>query len=227
VPVEIQYTDKAPVTTNASRLVYASRDESRPPTPAPTPDPSLTPAQAIQRVHKAATVVDDKKGGSMDPIKLREACGLKSDATDEEVQAAIAAAGLVPAPVPTPVPDPAPVPAPVPVAASGSGVVTVDESILKTLQESARRGDMAFAEMQKNRRDEVIRAAIEDGKFAPSRKTDFERLWDADPTGTEATIGGLAKNLVPVNASGYAGTESFETDTAFYGLYPEKRPTNV
>jgi hypothetical protein len=113
------------------------------------------------------------------------------------------------------------------VAASGSGVVTVDESILKTLQESARRGDLAFAEMQKNRRDSVISAAIEAGKFAPSRKGDFERLWKADPTGTEATIDGLAPGLVPIHASGYAGTESFETDTAFYGLYPEKRPSNV
>jgi hypothetical protein len=62
--------------------------------PAPSaPTPTITPSE----------------GGSMDPKKLREALGLKEDATDAEVVAKLAE-GLG-TPTPTPAPAPAPTPA--------------------------------------------------------------------------------------------------------------------
>jgi Mu-like prophage I protein len=167
----------------------------------------------------------------MDPVRIREALGLSPDATDEEVLTA-AAGRRQEAESTTPTPTEQPTTEPVtasngaqsPVAASGVGVVAVDQSVLAELQRQAQRGEEAYAAMQANRRDEVIAAAIREGKFAPSRKTHWEALWKADPVGTENQILDLAPNLVPVHASGYPGDETYQEQEKYYTLYPEERP---
>lgn len=236
VPVEIEYVDKpggAGTTAQASagsRIVYASRDESRPATPdnktpvkaAPKP---VTPAEAAKRVHGAPIKAAEpgRESGNMDPAKLREALGLSADASDEDVIAAAAALRQAPAPSPEPTPDPSPAPA-APIAA-GAGVVVLDQSVVSAMQKDAELGRHAYEQMRKNERDAVIASAISAGKFAPNRKEHWEKLWDADPDGTRAQIENLAENLIPLAASGYQGdADTYAENETYFGLYPEARP---
>lgn len=227
IPVEIEYVDApqepAPATTAASaRIVYASREESRPKTkPERKVEPNLPPADAIKRVHAASNGKTEQEGtsGEMDPIKIREALGLAADASDDEV---LAAATALRQPEPSPEPPNASTPAPV--AASGNGVVVLDQSIVNAMQEDAKRGREAYENMRKNERDSIIASAISDGKFAPSRKEAWEKLWDADPDGTREQIKNLTPGLVPLQASGYPGNETHQETETYFGLYPEDRP---
>jgi hypothetical protein len=184
---------------------------------------------AIEQIHRAANQPNSKKEGTgMDPGRLREALELPADATDQDVTTALVAAGFG-APAQVTDPDSGPAPAPVPVAAGAQlpeGVMAIDMAVVRGLQEQAAKGEAAFREIQKSRRDGTISAAIQDGRFPPSRKEHWERLWDADPEGTEKQINQLAKGLVPIQASGYPGTETFEQDQNYYAMYPEERPSN-
>lgn len=220
IPVEVEYVDAK--TTAASRMVYASKDESRQGFSPSRVEKELPPAKAIQRVHQAAKAAN-KGGTGMDPVQLREALGLAPDASDEDVQTAFASA------IPTPTPPTAPAQpvtasTPTPAGAIPEGTMLLDSTVVRRLQEGAAKGIAAMAAIQKNTRDTVIAAAIQDGKFPPSRKEHYELMWDGDPVGTEAHIKRLAAGVIPLEASGYAGTETYEDDQRYYGLYPEERP---
>ena len=218
VPVEIEYVD-APATAAASRMVYASKDESRQGFKPARVEKDLPPAKAIDRVHKASTKDDDKGGTGMDPVKLKEALGLAPDASDDDVRTALAAA--LPTPTP-PAPEmEKPISGPIP-----EGTMMLDASVVRKLQEGAAQGVAAMAAIQKNTRDTVIAAAIADGKFPPSRREHYELMWDGDPVGTETHIKRLAAGVIPLQASGYAGTETYEEDQRYYGLYPEDIPAD-
>lgn len=224
VPVEVEYVD-TPATAAASRMVYASKDESRQGF-IPRVEKDLPPVKAIQRVHKASVQDDDKGGTGMDPVQLRVALGLAPEASDDDVRTAFAAAH----PTPTPVP---PTPAVQPVAAGAphtgalpEGSMVIDSSVVRKLQEDAAQGVQAMAEIQKNRRDTIIRAAIEAGKFPPARREHYELMWDGDPVGTENHIGIMAAGVIPLKASGYAGTETYEADQSYFALYPEDLPAD-
>jgi hypothetical protein len=235
IPVEIEYVDK-PEDANSgttaaasagSRIVYASRDESRPATagnkpPVQAAPKPVTPAEVAKRVHGAPIKAAEtgRESGEMDPAKIREALGLAADASDDDV---IAAATALRQPNTDPAPNSDPAPA-APVAA-GAGVVVLDQSVVTELQKQAERGNHAYEMMRKNERDSIISAAINDGKFAPGRREYWEKLWDADPDGTRTQIETLAKNLVPLAASGYAGAEGYEQDETYFAMYPEDRPT--
>lgn len=217
IPVEIEYVD-TPAKANASRIVYASREESRVVSPPVQVATDVPPVVAINRVHQAAKSAEGKEG-TMDPIKIRAALDLQPDASDDDVLAAIAAR-----PIPAPAP---PTPAPVPLAAGApipDGTIMLDSSIVRRLQEDAAKGVQAMAEIQKNRRDTVIASAIRDAKFPPARREHYELMWDGDPVGTEAHINRLAAGMVPLVAAGYQGTETFEDDQRYLALYPEDAP---
>jgi hypothetical protein len=216
IPVQVEYVDK-PSTAAASRIVYASKDESRPKAMTRKVEDKLPPKDAINRVAQASGV---QRGNEMDSAKIREALGLAADASDDDVLAAATALRQPPTP---PTPDPAPAPVEPLSIPEGSGVVAVDRSILAKLQESAKKGEAAYAEMQKSRRDAVISQAIECGKFAPARREHWEQLWDVDPVGTEKQIKDLSAGLVPLQASGYPGTETAEQDEQYYRLFPEDK----
>jgi hypothetical protein len=222
IPVEVEYVD-TPTTAAASRMVYASKDESRAGFTSRV-EKDLPPAKAIERVHKAATAAT-KGGTGMDPVQLREALGLAPDASDDDVSAAFATA--FPTNTPPVVQPPAPVAATAITGTLPEGTVMVDSSIIRRLQEDAQKGVQAMAEIQKSRRDNIIAAAITDGKFPPSRREHYELMWDGDPVGTETHIKTLAAGIIPLGtASGYAGTETFESDQTYFGLYPEDLPND-
>lgn len=159
----------------------------------------------------------------MDPVQLREALGLAPDASDDEVQAAFASALPTSAP-PAATPTPVTASTPTPIGSVPEGTMLLDSAVVKRLQEGAAKGIAAMAAIQKNTRDTVIAAAIQDGKFPPSRKEHYELMWDGDPVGTESHIKRMAAGVIPLEASGYAGTETYEDDQRYYGLYPEERP---
>jgi hypothetical protein len=224
IGVEIEYVDTPAVAASAGRLVYASRDESRasiPPVQQTAKD--IPPVAAINRVHAASTATR-KDGTGMDPVKLREALGLAADASDADVTAAaLTALNITPAPTTEPATDPTPATVPAAVAASTPGVMVLDTSVVAELQRQAARGEEAFKMMQTSRRDQTIARALELGKFAPARKAEWERLYDADPDGTEATIASLSPNLVPLQASGFPGTDTYQEDQTYYALFPESK----
>ena len=231
VQVKMVYQDTPAAASAGNVITYASKDISRSVPEKETPEPVKGPAKAalktapdkldaINQIHKASTT---EKGAGMDPGKIREALGLSPEASDDDVMAAITASKK-----PTPEPpktDPEPPKAStVDMTKLPEGVMVLDASVVKSLQAQAARGDAAFKEIQRSRRDDTIRAAIEQGKFPPAREEHWRKLWDADPEGTESQIKNLAAGLVPMAAAGYPGTDTFEGDMAYYGLYPEEKP---
>lgn len=154
----------------------------------------------------------------MDPAKIREALGLTADASDDEVKAALASAGLAaqPAPPETPLapetkPEPDRANMGIPVMTGAAGTMTIDATAWQDQQERIRTLEAQASRQRAAERDQVIDQAVADGKFAPARKEHWARLWDHDPDGTRTVIEGLAKNVVPVAEMGY-GSDAAEAD---------------
>jgi len=184
-----------------------------------------------------ADIPSDRIGGAVgqpDAAKLREALGLAADASDNEVKTVLASSGLVasqpePSPAPDPTPDPAPQPdpqpEPQPVTASssvgGPGTVVLASSVWEETQNTIKRLAAFVDETKRGERDQILASAVEQGKFYPSQKPHFARLWDADPDGTRQLIEGLTPNsALAVAAAGYADLEDKEFDREFAGLFP-------
>jgi len=179
----------------------------------------------------------DREGavGMPDAAKLREALGLAADASDDEVTAALASSGLgvsptePPKPAPDPVPQPAPAPAPAPepqmVAASAPvgvpGTIVLASSVWEETQKTIAKLSAFVDDTKRGERDQIIASAVEAGRFYPSQKAQFARLWDADPEGTRALIEGLTPNsALAVAASGYVDSDDKEFYKEFAGLFP-------
>ena len=77
-------------------------------------------------------------------------------------------------------------------ADADKGMVRVDAAQWDALQDAAKAGQEARTAQLTAHRDGVIMAAVRAGKFPPARKEHWEKLWAADPEGTEQTIGTLA-----------------------------------
>ena len=148
----------------------------------------------------------------MDPAKIREALGLSADASDEEVRTGLVAAGLVSEPTPEPQQQP------VTASATKPGTMTIDVAAWNEQQERIKRLEAADARRRVEQRDQVIASAVQEGKFPPARKAHWQRLWDADPEGTRVVIDGLARNVMPVMASGYDG-DADDLDNEYAALY--------
>jgi hypothetical protein len=186
--------------SSAVRLVASAPEDDE----AQPPQTSATEAEEPQK---------GADGMKPDPAKIREALGLSADASDEEVRAGLAEAGLVTA---------APEPTPVPVAAAAAkpGTMVIDTSAWDEQQDRIKKLEAADARRRVNERDQIIAKAVQDGKFPPARKDHWVRLWDVDPEGTRQVIDGLAKNVMPVMASGYAGDGAEDLDEEFAHLFP-------
>jgi hypothetical protein len=176
--------------------------------------PPDDPAQAPQApAPEAEEPTEGMEAGQMDPAKIREALGLPADASDDEARAAFDDAFAVKAePEPEPVQaslfdDKAPTktaPKKGPAPAEGSWM-RVEASAWEAAQDRIRRLEAQAQRQRDGERDQIIAKAVQDGKFAPARREHWVRLWDADPEGTREVIDGLARNVIPVMASGYAG----------------------
>lgn len=239
VPVVIRYDDAVaatappPVVTGRS-VRYASRQESR---PAPTTAQRMAEVAAAAAKTKktspaasAAGAAPQAKGAGMDPAKLREGLGLAPDASDEDVTAAMQAtlqASGTPA-IPSTAPASVVAPAVEPVAATApggavprvAGTMVIDASAWDEQQARIKALEADAARRARDERDQVIAAAVADGKFAPARKEHWVRLWDADPEGTRQVIAGLTRNVIPVTALGFADEGDAGIDEEFAHLFP-------
>jgi len=174
------------------------------------------------------------EGAGMYLAKYREVlAGLPDGASDDEVTAAIAAAGLVasqpepkPAPNPTRAAVPAPTPEPEPQLVSASSVTTpgtvlIASSVWEETQNTIKRLAAHVDQAKRDEADKVIASAVEQGKFTPAQKPHFAKLWLADPEGTKALIEGLTPNsALAIAASGYADLDDKEFDREYAGLFP-------
>jgi hypothetical protein len=242
VPVIVRYDDAAQSAAAAAgaqggrRIRFASRTESR---PAPTASEAAQQIAAAAKKNPpaaAAGVTPSEKGAGMDPAKIREALGLGPDASDDEVRTAWASTNLAAAP-PSPSTEPtsappapaadAPTSQPDLVAASKKavGTMTIDASAWDEREQRIKRLEADAAKRAREERDQVIAEAVKDGKFAPARKDHWVRLWDADPEGTRQVIAGLTKNVIPVEAIGFAGGDDEDFDQEFASLFPPAATT--
>lgn len=213
-------------------FAYAGRDKAPPPRPAanvggmPTPHGPTPPGPT-----SAGRSTNPQKGAGMDPArlaKLREAYDLPADAPEADVLAKMAADVPAPAPATQPPPESGgggarddALPPKVTAPSAGSDAVLMDPAHLRQLQAQAARGDEAFRKMREAECDTVISQAIKDGKFPPSREEHYRLRWATDPDGTEDEIKRLAKNTIPVSASGYTGVgDETETDMVYNAMYP-------
>ena len=207
----------------AFAFAYAGRAAAPAPaiTRTPAPPAPISAAEAARRIHAASMSTNPKKEASVDAAKIREALGLSTDASDDEVKAALTTAGLGAQPTePDPEPNP---PAPAPAAhtrpAMAAGTMTVDVSAWQDREDRLKRLEAQAAKQRRDERDQVLAPAITQGKFAPARREHWARLWDADPEGTREVVSGLAKNVVPITEVGTAGDGS-EFDDEFRHFFP-------
>jgi ATP-dependent protease ClpP protease subunit len=222
----VEMKPKEPKARNTFDLTifnYAGRDAAPPPPRIQTQAPAAPPADPPPT----------QEGAGMDPAKLREALGLKADASDEDVTQAITAAGLVkaaapPADPPKPgdpptdkQPEPETLPPKVTVAGQGSDAILLDPVQFKSLQMEAAKGAEAYRKMKEAECDSVLAAAIDAGKFPKSRLDHYKLRWATDPDGTKDEVARLQPNAVPVNFTGYPGVgDETEADMIYQAMYP-------
>jgi len=187
-------------------------------TPAHPAGVSHVAAQAAARIHNAPV-----RGAGMNLAKYREAlAGLPDDASEEEIAAALAAAGLASEPVGESTQE---LDQRVAAAAAKGGLVTIDPAQLQEFRDAMVRASALTKRLETQDRDSTITDAIKMGKFPPARRQHYERYWDADPVGAKEVIASLAANLVPVTASGYdtdADRQDDELDREIARLSPPK-----
>lgn len=219
----------------------------------------LQSARPAQKTLANFQTKEESMGGvssDVDPVALRQALGLDDDATDEQVQQTLAAAGFVAPPgseapggapaseqpgtqahggqgqtdnqapgnagedpntgQPTVTPAPTDAPAgtvapPVSVAAGTPEVVHLDRSTYEQLLAGAQAGTRAEHRQQVGDRTEIINAAINAGKIAPSRRDFWLKKFEVDEEEARTLLtaavdkGGLSPGLIPVQERGHEG----------------------
>lgn len=157
----------------------------------------------------------ETKEAGMDPAKFREVLGLDDDISDDEVMEALVESGFV-APAD-------PVETPVAAAAEtvvASGTIRVDASAWQDREDRIKKLEASAQRARDGERDQIIATAVQEGKFPPARREHWVRLWNADPEGTRAVIATLARNVVPIAATGYSGEGDADLDEEFAHLFP-------
>ena len=213
VNVKRVYVDTPPevedeVVASRRPVVFASRKESR---------PGTRPAAGSQSP-TTGLVAGTQKGAGMDPAKLRDAFGLPADASDIEVQAAVAAAGLATAApaAPVPVED-----TPVPVAAS-----TTTEPWRVELEKTSSELALIKAERATERKTRVFDDAVKAGKITPAERPTWETRYDTAPeVVTEILAAKATGSAVPIAAAGYTGADPADDQgTEFDSLFSRPVP---
>jgi hypothetical protein len=202
-PVVEEYRDKVAAAKPRPVLAsYSSREEAR---RRAAPKASQTPP--------APAGGPEKKETGMDPVMLRESLGLAADASDIEVQAKLAAEGLIPksdtAPADPEVPKEDPpvepeAPKVEPEKPEGAGPDLLKEVSQLSGEIAAMRAREAKAE-----KDKFFAAAGSQGRIKPNEEKDLRAMYDEAPKATRAFIEARAiGSAVPVTEVGHADTGS-------------------
>ncbi|MEV1295786.1 head maturation protease, ClpP-related [Pseudonocardia sp. NPDC049635] len=87
------------------------------------------------------------------------------------------------------------------------GVVTIEAAALEQLQTDARAGRDALARQQRDDRERLVAAAVNDGRIPPARREAWVNMLAAD-SGAAETLASLPKGLVPVGEpTGHDGND--------------------
>lgn len=200
-------SDKAKAKFNLAAYAYAGRAHAPAPfLPAEPPENSET-----------------QEGPAMSDTlatKVRQRLGLSADADETAILAAL---NSTVAPDNDPAPDEPEPDAPVepdedepepdvpaepnkPAPETAPGTVTIDEGVLAELRRDALAGREARAQQMAEHRENLVNAAIRDGRISPARKGDWLNKLAKDP-GSESELASLATGLIPVDGPrGYTGS---------------------
>jgi len=146
---------------------------------------------------------------SIDMEKLRERLGLAEDATEEQINEALAAEPETPAEETeeTPEVEETPEETEEPAAVAASHGVTVDKEALSQLQSDAAAGREARQTQLSAEREGIVDGAVEAGKFPPSAAASYRQQLDKGgeiEAATRKFIEDLPENTVPVDELGVA-----------------------
>lgn len=216
----------------ASRVVFASRDESRPDVPAASPQPPAEPDGTNPESEE-----EDSLMASTLTSDIRSRLGLTEDADEAAVLAALDQRLKAGQPTPTDPPtDPAPEPAEPAVPAEPAPVEPVKELVnasagadllRQQYEEMSKELAVIKAARAADERTAYFDAVVKAGKITPAARATWEKRYDDAPAVIrdilDATADGAA---VPVHASGYTGspdTDGVDTEYASLeaALYPE------
>lgn len=91
------------------------------------------------------------------------------------------------------------------------GVVAIDASVLDYLRTRAEAGVRAEQRQQEDRRQQLVSAALRDGRIRSADRDRWLNNLKRDPEGTEATLAALEPGLVPVSERGHDQDGATET----------------
>lgn len=197
----------------ANRITFASRAESRPGTDPRTPTPVATSAIGSTEPTEEVSMFTDEQ-----LAELRTSLGIADENADGTTILAALTEALAERAEPS---EPT-----TPVVPDGS--VIVEEATLEELRVAASAGQEARNEQLRQRREQLVTAAISEGRIAPARREHWLSQLEADP-GAEQVLTSLAAGLVPVTpATGVTGSGEENADNADYdALFPDEKKAAV
>jgi hypothetical protein len=177
---------------DAFPYAYAGRQNA----PAPRIPARTTPAAAAAGPPNTETQ-ERSLAVAFSPEQLntmRQRLGLADDADETAIVAAFEARTAEPAQPPIPAP----------------GTVVLDEAQHADLLAAAADGRAARAQQLAERREQLVKAAITDGRIPPARKADWLAYLETspNPANAEADLANLKAGLVPLEESGYASKDT-------------------
>jgi len=184
----------------AARIIrFAARAGTAPAAQAAPDLPSSTEPGDPNRKENAVAYSDLTAG-------LRERLGVTdADASDETLLAALDQALEEQAESPA-----------APAASIPEGAVVMDAAALAELRENAALGAQARHEQERTRRDNIVDAALREGRIAASSRDSWRAQLDKDEEGITALLQSFPKNAVPVAEIGHSDTVN-SADDALYG----------
>lgn len=105
------------------------------------------------------------------------------------------------------------------------GTVTVDQQVWDDMQTRINRLEQIRASQERSNRERAVDDAIAAGKFAPSRREHWLRVYEADPEGTTNLLAGLTPGQVPTSDYGMPGVGDGPDllDAEFAHIFPAER----
>lgn len=209
IPVIVRYEDVSVAASASNTVRYASRGHSR--SDASTQPPATEPMESNthQMKEKAAMAAPDtvSTGGLLTRLGIAPDADIDENGILAALDEALAERAETP-----------------PVAASAEqssvpeGHIVVSQRVLDELRIQAAAGAEARAHQLREDRDRALASAVQDGRISPARREFWASAWDKDPEGVAKDLATLPTNRVPVLASGYAGSETKDSDEALYGV---------
>lgn len=239
-PVKVR-EEFVPVSASATSVVANLRDRKGQQVLASNLERPDKPAPKTAASSQPEPQEDDMPDIDLD--KLRGRLGLPDDATEEQINEALAKEPETPeAPETEPASDEIPetpeVEAPEPVAASAlpEGMVAVPADKWAEVQAGAKAGGELASTTEIAKRDDTIAAAVKAGKVPPSEREALCNMHGNEATRAsfytlltaEVKDGGLAKGLVPVSELGEAGGDDVAASAGLPGnWFPELNKTGA